>query len=414
MTKQIQTYSPYANAIFNGDLSTADMTYAEYFGDRMLAEVGIETQLVAAKKTLPSIHQDMMVEKPKFTFQLNASMRKQAKQIAAAKALKKAMWSGQATPQQIMQFQQISASIDNRAEFVRTIPMIPTIIGEVPDFYFLEQAYTPVNVEKLDAKIPEQDGVGVQLQLSPGQKAQTDRTDFDEHFFKVKRNSCDLLWTTESGMRADFDIKQIDIKNVQKSMRRARDLLALLEFSKLSTTSGLTIRDPTEANTAGFPNSKNNVVEDLADIIANFNTERSALLTDLVWNSVDFVLFSSSYYTTGFVPAPDYAGYGIVATPKIPGVRSIVSPMVPRGFVYGVDRSAIFKAEGPKATEMERDGSIYSDVGYFHDFVQFKIPNPKRFGLKITIDGVTPGTEVTTLAAARKLTTPKVTLAKDL
>lgn len=413
MTKEMMTYSPYAGAIFDGDVSRMDMTYADFIGNRILAEVGIEQQMVASKKTLESVHPSMSVSKPKFSFQLSASMRKQAKQISAVKELKRAIWSGNATPQQIMQWQQISASIDSRVDKVRTIPLIPTIIGDLPEIYILDQGFTTVNVEKLDAKVPEKDSIEVQLQLNPGQKAETDRTNFADHRFNVKRNSCDLLWTTESGMRADFDLKQIDIGNVQSAMRRGRDLLALVELSKCSTSGSYTIRDPTAANTAGFPNAKYNVVEDLAKIIADFNTKQSAMLTDLFWNSVDFVLWSSSYYTTGFVPSPDYAGYGIVATPKIPGVRSIVSPMVPRGFVYGVDRSAVFKAEGPKATEMERDGSVYSDVGYFHDFIQFKIANPARFTAKITIDGVTPGTEVDTLAKARKLTKAPVTLASD-
>lgn len=413
MTKEIMTYSPFAGAIFEGDMSKMDFTYAEYFGNRILAEVGVEQQLVAAKKTLQSVHPDMMVQQPKYSFQLSASMRKQARQIAASKALKKAIWSGTATPQQLMQWQQLKASIDSRVEKVRTIPLIPTIIGGVPDVYILDQGFTPINTEKLDSLVPEQDGIEVGLQLNPGQKTETDRTNFANHRFNVKRNSVDLLWTTESGMRADFDIKQIDVVNTQKSMRRGRDLLSLLELSKCSTAGSYTIRDPTAANTAGFPNAKYNVVEDLANIIAKFNTAQSAMLTDLFWNSVDFVLWSSSYYTTGFVPAPDYNGYGIVATPKIPGVRSIVSPMVPRGFVYAVDRSAVFRAEGPKATEMERDGSVYSDVGHYHDFVQFKIANPARFTAKITIDGVTPGTEITTLAQARKLTKAPVTLASD-
>jgi len=413
MTKEVLTYSPYAGAIFDGDVTKMDMTYSEFIGNRILAEVGVEQQMVASKKTLESVHQSMSVTKPKFSFQLSASMRKQARQIAAAKELKKAVWSGQATPQQIMLYQQMSASVDSRVEKVRTIPLIPTLLGDLPEIYILEQGFTGINVEKLDAKVPEKDSIEVQLQLNPGQKAETDRTNFADHRFSLKRNSCDLLWTTESGMRSDFDLKQIDVANVQTAMRRGRDLLSLLELSKCSTAGSYTIRDPTAANTAGFPNSKYNVVEDMAKIIADFNTQQSAMLSDLFWNSVDFVLWSSSYYTTGFVPSPDYAGYGIVATPKIPGVRSIVSPMVPRGFVYAVDRSASFRAEGPKATEMERDGSVYSDVGYFHDFVQFKIANPARFTAKITIDGVTPGTEITTLAQARKLTKAPVTLASD-
>ncbi len=410
-----QTYSPKENAIYNGNLGTENFAYAEYFEAQKLAELSASPQFSAAMKSLMgSVTPVEIAKKTDYKFTLSAAMRKQGLQLKAAKEFKKKMWAGSLTPVEIMQHQQIQqlkGSMDSQVEHIRTIPLIPKIIGEVPDFYFLTEAFTSVPVEKLDARVPEMDGIGGTMQQGPGQRTIPDKTDYDEHNFKIKRNDIALLWTSESQIRSDFDIKNIDIRNARLTMKRMRDLQVLIECSKLPDNAALKIRDPTQANGSGFPNSANNVVEDLATIISNFTEARSAPLTHLMWNSIDFVLYQSSFHTTGFVPAPDYAGWGVVATPKIPGVTSVVSPMVPRGFCYGISKPNAFLGEGPFVTEMDRDAGIYSDVGYMHDFVQVLIGNNARYGEKIIIEGVTPGTEIASLSQAQKLVAPKATLA---
>jgi hypothetical protein len=415
-------YSPYTGGIYSNDLSNQDLSHADYYENYKLAEVtATQKQFTAARKgfAAPELV-DAQVPGTEFAFQLSAAMRDSAKKVQMEKAIEKARWAGTLTPQQTMELAQFNASnssqltagnIDSRVEHVRTIPLIPKIIGEPPMIYFLEQMFATQNVEKLDARVAEQDGLGVSLQKGPRERTVIDRTDFDEHRFNLKRNSIALVWSTESQIRSDFDLKAIDFRNARIAMARARELQALIEFSKLTNVGGLTISDPEAANASGFPASANNPTKDLVEAIARFNTEQSTVLTHLAWNPIDFVAYASNFFTMQTaLTGPNFQGYGVVQTPKIPGVVSVVSPMMPRGFVYGVDQSFALKGEGPFVTEMDRDEGLYSDVGYMHDFVQFLIPNPNRAGIKLTIDGVTAGTEITSLEEANALLTPKADL----
>ena len=266
-------------------------------------------------------------------------------------------------------------------------------------------------------RFSEQDSIGMSLQLGPGESAQSDRTDFDVHYFHLKRNSISMIWDYESTARSDVSLQSIDMRNANLTKERARDLLSFVELSKLSTDAKYVLSDPSaDATTASIPASANNPIAELGNILGDFNTEKSSNIDTFVWNHVDFINLMNNYYMmNSSLTGSTYPGYGMVATPKMPHVKSIISPLCPKGIMYGVDSQGAFLGEGPIVSETERDASKLSDVGYLHDFVQPFIPNPKRFGFKVNIGGYTAaqrGTEITTIAQAQKLISPKVQLAR--
>jgi len=418
------SYSPYTGGIYDGDVSAEDMRYEDAFIGHKIAELTQEVspQLVAAADQELGARP---VNVKKYGIMLSASLQETAKDMAVDRAAKKMLWAG-ATPEQKMQAsqallrrRQLTADIDTNVSHIRVIPRIPKILGVPPSIYFLENMFTSQPVEKLDARVAEQDGISTELQKLPTERVTPDKTRYTEHRFELKRNSIGLVWSSESQIRADAPIKEIDYRNAALAKTRARELLALLEFSKLEADAKLVINDVKEKDAdVAIPRSKNNPVEDLATITANFNTERSANLTHLAWNPIDFVTFASNYYTmTTAFTGPAYQGYGVVAMPKMPQLTAVISPFVPRGYVYAVDKNQVFKGEGPVVMEQERDAQIYSDRAYLHDFVQFLIPNRKRFGLKIlfgdkAIRDAGQG-EIDSLAKAQALAGPKAELATE-
>lgn len=426
MVKEFTTYSPFTGGIYDGGpLGTFDFTYEDIVLDRKIAEVqSTPYQMSASRQGLS--HPDI-VDSPingnKFTYTLSASMRKQAKALDLQSKLNYAKWGADDDPvrqvqiAQALKNAQLQADIDTNVSHVRVIPRIPKILGLPPSIYYLEAMFTPQMVEKLDARIAEQDAIGIELQKEPTQPTGSDKTQFIEHKFSLKRNTLSLVWSSESLRRADADIKAIDFKNASIAKAKARELLALIEFSKLSDSTKITIPDIKAKSTdVALPRSRNDPVEKIAEAIMDFNVNRSSNLTHIAFNPLDFLAISRNYYMMQRAfTFSDYQGYGVVQMPNMPMITAVISPFVPRKTAYAVDKSQVFMGEGPFVTEMERDAKIYADRAYMHDFVQFLIPNKKRFGLKIVIEDstATAGTEITSLEQAQKLATPAVTLESE-
>ena len=60
--------------------------------------------------------------------------------------------------------------------------------------------------------------------------------------------------------------------------------------------------------------------------------------------------------------------------------------------------------------DQEYDAKKFADYNIVHDFVGYKVVNPVRFGEKLTLTGVTPGTEITTNKQIYALLAPPANL----
>ena len=85
----------------------------------------------------------------------------------------------------------------------------------------------------------------------------------------------------------------------------------------------------------------------------------------------------------------------------IPNVTAYLDRGVPRGLMYAGDSQSMLKGVGPFETEFWKEYTRDAHAFLTRDYVQFLIPNPGRFGIKIQIDGTgsdvfVPGTEIIT------------------
>ncbi|MCJ8306718.1 MAG: hypothetical protein HRU07_06675 [Nitrosopumilus sp.] len=423
MTKQFTTFSPVDGGLYSGDLSSEDFRYAESFYEDKLATLVASDKSMMSTSNIktPDDFLKASVDYMAYKIHLEPQVEATVDQLIAAKKSKqilRQMAAGvMSNPAKYMQMlqasQQLSAAVDDdRVAHIRTIPRLPKIIGAPPSIHFIIKGlFSPVPMEKLDGRQSIQGSLGMELQKNPGSKTSHDETEFQEETFHLKRNTAKLLWTGESQRRSDADLKGIDYRNAQIAKDRARDAMALWTLSKTETVADLTINDPKASGTNdGAPRAKFNPLEDIAEIIAEFNVNKSADITGMLWNSVDFTTLLSNYFLKGHNPQAAYMGYGMFTLPQLPNQLQVVSPLCPRGYVYGVDQQAAIVAEGPMVLEEEREADIFSNVAYPHDFVEPRLVKPKRFGIKIELGGVAAskkGKEITSLAMAQALAKPK-------
>lgn len=265
------------------------MKYEDTFLDHKIAEMtATPTEQMVASDLKGQGLEHVPVKVNRYGLTLAAGLKDTAKIMAMERRAKKMLWAGASPAQQmqamqmIQQVKQLSADVDDNISHVRVIPRIPKILGVPPSIYYMENMFSTQAVEKLDARVAEQDGVSIELQKGPTERVTPDRTQYTEHRFHLLRNSMGLVWSSESQIRADAPIREIDYRNANLAKTRARELLALLELSKLEHTAKLDIKDVKEKNdTDAIPRSKNNPIEDFAEIVTTYNVEKSSNLSHL-------------------------------------------------------------------------------------------------------------------------------------
>lgn len=422
--KQFTTFSPMDGGLYAGDLSQEDFRYADssFYESKLATLSGSDKSMMSQSNIkTPDDFLKASVHYMDYKIHLEPQVESTLDQLIASKKSKQMLKQMSAgvinNPVKYMQLlqasKQFSAAVDDdRVAHIRTIPRLPKIIGAPPSIHYITKGmFTSIPMDKLDGRQSIQGSLGMELQKNPGSKTSHDETEFSEETFHLKRNTAKLLWTGESQRRSDADLKGIDYRNAQIAKDRARDALALYALSFTEVDAELTIHDPKATTNTSAPNSDNNPLVDMAEIVADFNVEKSANIDAQLWNSVDFTTLLSNYFLKGHNPQAAYMGYGMFSLPQMPNQTFVVSPLCPRGFVYGVDRQASIVAEGPMVLEEEREADIFSNVAYLHDFVQLKVVKPKRFGLKIELDGIAvdkKGEEIASLEMAQALSKPKV------
>ena len=292
---------------------------------------------------------------------------------------------------------QLDASIggigQSNVDPIRVVPLIKKILGVRPNIFFVEQGFFGVNVEKLDARIPEQDTRTGQIQMSPLEKVDFDQLSFSEAKFNLKKNTHATVIPSETNKRADFNVSQLNATDAQISFARMRNGQALQALSTLAGIpdptpgdSSFVINDPEATGSSAIPHGAFNVKKELLQQFQAHLNENESQITTTVWNPIDYARYESNYDVHGIDRGVNAITSGIVQLAGIPDVVAILDRACPAGLIYAVDSQAALKGNGPFETEFWREYALDADAFVMRDYVQFLIPNPKRFGRKITID----------------------------
>lgn len=295
---------------------------------------------------------------------------------------------------------QASIVDSNNTNQLTIVQFVNQIVGNLEQPSFITTAFKNIPLDKLRGKIPEMGWPPVNLQVDRLNESVIDYAQFGQTEFRIKRNDVHIYISREDRMEATIDPFATSIQQGNIQIQRARELLALKELSNLEINGTYgTIPDmaATTSNTAA-PRATNDAPYAFVNaMVGHFNTYFN-YLKYFVWNPLDYRIYLSNWFTHAYTQVQVPEGFGVVPFFGLEkyGAVAIISPYVPRGFVYSVAQEGAYELDGPKIVDSEYDAKKFADYNIVHDFVGYKVVNPVRFGEKLSLAGITPGTEITT------------------
>ena len=397
-------YSPRTASIYfgRGDISERDFDKPmDFIGVKKLATM--KATPVKFQGKVDAVSAGQMVKVNDFEISYNAAAKENLKQMAARNELVETIQrsgytaAGLVAAQELAQLDAAIGGIGNEeVSPIRVIPLIRKILGVRPNIFFVEQGFSTVNVEKLDARIPEQDTRTGQVQMSPLEKVDFEKLKFAEDRFNLKKNTHATLLPSETSKRADFNVMQLNSADAMISFARMRNGQGLQALStgdgtlvdKDAPNATFSINDPDAGVVVtSIPHADFNIKRELLEQFQNFLDANEALVDVTYWNPIDYARYESNYFSRGKLDVGGNATVsGIVPLVGIPDVIAILDRAVPRGVFYEASSQATLKGEGPFETEFWREYTRDADAFVMRDYVEFLVPNPKRYVRKVQID----------------------------
>lgn len=401
-------YSPRTNGIYFGRGAISENNFDnpyEFIGIKKVATM--TPKPIEFKGVIDSVQAGngrTMIQHTSYKLDYTAVAKEELKVNIAKKQLIAKIQEEGYTPAGLMaaqQLEQMQGAIggvgQDEVSPIRVIPLIRKILGMRPNIFFVEQGFSTVNVEKLDARVPEQDTRTGQVQMNPLDKIDFDKLKFSEDRFSLKKNAHATLLPSETSKRADFNVMQLNSADAMISFARMRNGQGLRELSNADGTlvdkdapnATFSISDPEATASSAIPHGAFNAKKELLAQFQDFLDDNEAQVTTTWWNPIDYARYESNYDVHGIDRGVNAIVSGIVTLAGIPDVMAILDRAVPRGMFYAGDSQAALKGEGPFETEFWREYTRDADAFVMRDYIQFLIPNPKRYMRKIQIDGVT-------------------------
>jgi len=281
------------------------------------------------------------------------------------------------------------------------VQFVNEIIGKLEQPSYITAAFKHIGLDRLRGKIPEMGWPAVNLQVNRLSEPEISYTEFGQKEFRIFRNDVHIYTSREDRMEATIDPHAASISQGQVQMLRARELLALKELSTLNYTGDGTpgeLPDFTATGTEGVPHATNDGPKAFVDIIVtHFNTFFN-YLKYFVFNPLDYRDYLSNWFSFAYAEQQAPEGFGVVPLKGLEkyGSVAIISPYVPRQFVYALTNEGAYELDGPYVVDSEYDAKKFADYNIVHDFIGYTILNPKRYGEKLQITTTPSGTEITT------------------
>jgi len=414
------TYSPYTGGVYFGSDSLAEIDFKnpmELIGSRKLADL----KVVQTKQLKGSIVEgtEGFYTHTEYKKSFTAVSKSHLESKVAARQLIAVIQEEGMTPKgymaamQLEQMKQHSAAQapiqgigQDAIDPLRVIEIITRVRGLRPNVYVVENGFFTHNVNKLDARTPEQDTRNGQVQMRPLEKVDFDKLQYSEDRFSLKKNTFPTLIASETMKRSDFNIQQLNMADAMVGHARMRNGQGLQALSTLSGAVGgsptFEINDPEATGSSTIPHGAFNVKKELLAILQGHLDDNESIL-DKIWiNPIDYARWESNYDVGGFRNANDGVTVsGVIPMRGIPMVTAYLDRAVPRGLMYAGDSQSMLKGVGPFETEFWKEYTRDANAFLTRDYVQFLIPNPGRYGIKIQIDGTSPdafvpGSEIVT------------------
>ena len=343
------TYSPLTGSFYKGDMS--DAIFSKPMVKPVASLVGKESKLTSRDT--------------KFALM--------AASIKAGSALKAA-----ADPVNLSHLQQIQ--------------LIRKVIGEPVEYFALDEFFSTLNVDMLQARESIQGTFGVGDYLHPLEESEANEAKFDEISYNLLKLPAKIYTPIEDIMRTVINPQTINIATTNWALKKKRNSIArdIIEAGITDNTNVGVI----DTLAAGAFHSTNHTASNIAGVINDHLEAQDSLLTHIAMNNKDFAKYTENTWTSTGPTNMQFnrlIGAGSLPFPGVSGLTAVVDPAITEGVAFLVDKiNGSRLAEGPKTTRRYFDEEKDAEVIKLLDFNEYKIVNPdqtkvtRKFNAKIT------------------------------
>jgi len=276
--------------------------------------------------------------------------------------------------------------------FLQQIQLIRTVIGEPVEYFALDEFFSTLNVDMLQAREPIQGTFGIGDRLSPLEETEMNEAKFDEISYNLKKLPAKIYTPIEDILRTVINPQTINIATTNWALKKKRNNEArdILEAGITDNTNVGVI----DALAAGAFHSTNKTASNIAGVINDFLEANDSLLTHLAMNNKDFAKYTENTWTSTGPTNMQFnrlIGAGALPFPGVSGLTVVVDPAITEGVAFLVDKmNGSRLAEGPKTTRRYFDEEKDAEVIKLLDFSEYLIVNPdqtkvtRKFNRKIT------------------------------
>lgn len=263
---------------------------------------------------------------------------------------------------------------------LQQIELIRTVIGTPVEYFALENFFTILNVNMLQAREAIQSSFTVGDYLGPLEETEANELKYDEIAYNLLKLPAKIYTPIEDIMRTVINPQTLNIATTNWAMKKKRNeeaLVAIVAGITDSTSVGVI-----ETLASGAFHSTNRTASNIAAVINTHLTENSSLLTHIAISNVDFAKYTENTWTSTGPTNMQFnriIGAGVLPFPGVAGLTAIVDPSMATGTAYLVDKmNGSRLAEGPKITRRYFDEEKDSEVIKLLDFNEFLIVNPDQ------------------------------------
>lgn len=276
--------------------------------------------------------------------------------------------------------------------FLQQIQLIRKVIGEPVEYFALDEFFSTLNVDMLQAREPIQGTFGIDDYLHPLEESQMNEAKFDEISYNLLKLPAKIYTPIEDILRTVINPQTINIATTNWALKKKRNSIArdILEAG-ITTNTNVGVID---ALAAGAFHSTNKTASNIAGVINDHLEAQDSLLTHLAINNKDFAKYTENTWTSTGPTNMQFnrlIGAGALPFPGVSGLTAVVDPAITEGVAFLVDKmNGSRLAEGPKTTRRYFDEEKDAEVIKLLDFNEYLIVNPdqtkvtRKFNAKIT------------------------------
>jgi hypothetical protein len=263
---------------------------------------------------------------------------------------------------------------------LQQIQLIRRVAGEPVDHFALENMFTPINVDMLQAREPIQGTFAVGDYHAPLEETDYVEAKYDEITYNLEKIPILIYTPIEDIMRTVINPQDINLMTANWALRERRNRYALDALQNNTPTN--TNVGVIDALAPGDFHSTNKTASNIAGVINDFLKNNRSLLTHIAINNKDFAKYTENTWThTGptNMQFDRTIGAGVAPFPGVSGLTAVIDIEVPEGIAFLVDKlNGARIAEGPKIQRRYYDENRDAEAIKMLDFNEFKIVRPDQ------------------------------------